>query len=229
MKVPGYRNQQRFTHGFTLIELLVVIAVIGILAAVVLASLNSARSKAKVAAIKSNLRTAVSQGELYFYNNGNTYANICDSATGNANDAVIQNAITAIRNTGAEARCYVHSGTFRVVDWGIGVLYDTNKMYVASPQGALTLDNANTGTTFTWDAAIAECASAGKKLPTISSLKALWDIRSNTGVDGLFSAAYYWQSIEAINDPAIAYLITMDTGVLTSTAKTSLRPIRCGI
>ncbi|MEK7568805.1 MAG: type II secretion system protein [Patescibacteria group bacterium] len=52
--------------GFTLIELLVVIAIIGILASVVLASLNSARAKGADAAIKANLANVRAQAELYY-------------------------------------------------------------------------------------------------------------------------------------------------------------------
>lgn len=58
------------THGFTLIELLVVIAIIGILASVILASLNSARTKGNDAAIKSNLANARIQAELFYDTNG---------------------------------------------------------------------------------------------------------------------------------------------------------------
>jgi len=60
-------------RGFTLIELLVVIAIIGILSAVVLASLNSARTKGVDAAVKSNLATIQTQAELYYDDNSNSY------------------------------------------------------------------------------------------------------------------------------------------------------------
>jgi prepilin-type N-terminal cleavage/methylation domain-containing protein len=56
--------------GFTLIELLVVVAIIGILASVVLASLNTARSKGSDAAVKANLDNMRAEAAIYYDGTG---------------------------------------------------------------------------------------------------------------------------------------------------------------
>ena len=69
--------------GFTLIELLVVIAIIGILSAIVLASLDTARNKGADAAIKSNLDNARAQASNYYDTNSTSYFGVCtNNATG---------------------------------------------------------------------------------------------------------------------------------------------------
>lgn len=88
-----------FKRGFTLIELLVVIAIIGILASVVLVSLNSARGKGQVSAIKANIDSIRTQAEVV-YDSTNSYATVC--ANGNVVAALAQ---VSGNNGGTAATC----------------------------------------------------------------------------------------------------------------------------
>ena len=85
--------------GFTLIELLVVIAIIGILASVVLASLNTARAKGADAAVKANLNNMRAQAEL-FYDTGSTYTAVC------ADPNMIKAQAAAVSAGGNDGNCY---------------------------------------------------------------------------------------------------------------------------
>ena len=120
--------KQTLKRGFTLIELLVVIAIIGILASVVLASLNSARDKGADAAIKSNLNNIRAQAEIVYDDAGGDYAAVC------ANSNVSQ-AITA-----AGATCYDDAD-----EWGAEAVLSDSTYYCVNSTGAASTTGATSG------------------------------------------------------------------------------------
>jgi len=64
------RNKKPKNSGFTLVELLIVIAIVGILAAVVLVNLNSARNRSRDTKRVADARQVLTALELYFQDNG---------------------------------------------------------------------------------------------------------------------------------------------------------------
>lgn len=86
--------------GFTLIELLVVVAIIGILASIVLVSLNSARAKGRDASAKGSVSSIRAAAEIYYDSNGGRYDGMCSGNT--STDPGIQSLFDAAENETAQ-------------------------------------------------------------------------------------------------------------------------------
>jgi prepilin-type N-terminal cleavage/methylation domain-containing protein len=74
--------------GFTLIELLIVVVIIGILAAVAIPKFAQTKAKAYEAAMKSDIKNAMTSAESFFSDN-NTYVGL-PAGTTSANVTLVQ-------------------------------------------------------------------------------------------------------------------------------------------
>ena len=137
------------SRGFTLIELLVVIAIIGILSAVVLASLNTARFKGSDAAIQSDIGGIRTQAQLY-YNTNNSYGPVLAGVESNcaAIDNVFSDATIAKQVQGADAA----NGPTLGVTCNVaanGTAYAVSAALVSTPGTYYCVDSTGAGTTTT--------------------------------------------------------------------------------
>ncbi|HVX91426.1 MAG TPA: type II secretion system protein [Candidatus Paceibacterota bacterium] len=129
--------------GFTLIELLVVIAIIGILSAVVLASLSTARSKGQDAKVQEQLSSMRAAAEIYYGSHSNSYG-----ATGNC--AAASNLFTDTNSgmaglvtasaAGGALSCNSNNSTWAVA---APLISDSTKSWCADSTGQSRLENGN--------------------------------------------------------------------------------------
>ena len=135
-------------RGFTLIELLVVIAIIGVLATVVLASLNTARRKSRDARRISDIKQIQLALELYFdgFGAGNYplgVATACDGTQANVHGLdllVAQGYIASIPhdpNAAAATSCYRYAS---LVAGGARTSYHLGAVLEDSGNSALSSD-----------------------------------------------------------------------------------------
>ncbi len=99
--------------GFTLIELLVVIAIIGVLAAVVLSSVGSARTKATDAKVQAQLSNMRSQAQLYTGTGTAFPLGTCATTVGTLFDTAnngLGTLLSGLTLTGTASRCYAAAG-----------------------------------------------------------------------------------------------------------------------
>lgn len=238
----GYNSK---SYAFTLIELLVVIAIIGILAGVVIASLNSARDKGRIAAIKSNLKNFQTQAIMYHADNG-TFAGLCTwvapSTIQTGYHSSVEPMIDALKNIAGDenVRCVVRTSNvpstsathFVAADglqdknFGVAVWFKGNH-YAVDAQSVMTLDSANNGAETNWAEANNRCAAAGKRLPPIEVFKAIYDYSSTDVTQYGFFANGWWSSTPSATESSIAYIQAFNLGNVVRNPAGNYTHVRC--
>ena len=121
--------------GFTLIELLVVIAIIGILSAIILTSLNSARNSAQDAKIQSQLASMRPAAEVYFGNNGSSYG---PAVSGGVAGCVVPGTLFTDANSGM---LNLASSTPNLVCWATPTAWAASAPLISKPENGWCVDS----------------------------------------------------------------------------------------
>ena len=232
MSKDSFSRKSKHTKGFTLIELLVVIAIIGILSAVVVASLNSAREKGKIASIKSTLKQLYNQAAINQVTNG-SFTGSNPSYTDLTCSGNLASIVKPLEDQGIVVRCFSFYGTgsgsvYAGDDYNrfgaTALIYDTGelKAWSVDENGVVKWDThgVNTdGTTRTTDTTMAwktvggvtvasdACVASGGRLPSLEQARTLshaWYQGSGntTWIPLGFAANYYWSSTPIPSSPA---------------------------
>lgn len=116
--------------GFTLIELLVVVAIIGILASIVLVSLNSARAKGRDASAKGSMSSIRAAAEIFYDSNGGTYNDGTNDVCTDASIVTLMNA--SEDETGNAPDCQVLANG---LSYGVSVLLNNGNTFCVDSTG----------------------------------------------------------------------------------------------
>ncbi len=146
----------RTKKGFTLIELLVVIAIIGILASIVLASLNTARIKSRDARRIADIKQIQIALELYYDANSSSYPTLTSAlTTGGFMSSVPQDPLStvAVPKNYLYEKCTGVTPNFYHI--GASLEDDKNHALIANYNGA-----GLTGCTGSWGANGSPCQTS---------------------------------------------------------------------
>lgn len=235
-----YAKLLKSEKAFTLIELLVVVAVIGILSGVVIASLNGAREKGKVAFVKSTLKNMQSQAEIT-YNETGSYASLYDVSTYDCTGSLSTMA-QSLTDKGFTVKCFSRNitGDSYLRFGATAILYDTNafKAWSTDQNGVVTWDQKGVDSTgayvdtdiltgMTYSVSTQACAKAGGRLPSLEELFTL--ARAYYSASG--SVSYkptspgfvddlHWSSTLVPSDGSLAYRVNFSSGSIGTLSTT---------
>ena len=238
--------------AFTLIELLIVVAIIGILSTVVIASLNSAREKGKIAFVKSTLKNMQSQAELTYTESG-SYVSLFDGSYNCVGPLATM--AQSLTDKGFTVKCYSRNDSSRsdvYLRFGAtAILYDTNsfKAYSTDQNGVVTWDqkgvnssgayvDTDTNTNMTWTVSGTACATAGGRLPSLEQLFTLGRAYGAASLAATGTATYkptspgfvangYWSSTLVPSGGSQAYNVYFSGGSIDANSTANPDYVRC--